>query len=97
MSHSTPLLFLSPPNSYFEGSESDSEGEGGGESEEAIKRRIAAEYQSEGLWSTSTASSSAKANEQGQEGADGDDEDDDPLDAFMAGIEVNNCTCVGER
>ena len=81
-------------DSYFEGSESDSEGEGGGESEEAIKRRIAAEYQSEGLWSTT--SSSAKANEQGQGGAEGDDEDDDPLDAFMAGIEVHvKCVCDG--
>ena len=86
-------LPLSPLNSYFEGSESDSEGEVGGESEEAIKKRIAAEYQSEGLWSTTTSSSSAKTNKQGQGGAKGDDdeEEDDPLDAFMAGIEVKFC------
>ena len=89
------MLSFSLSNSYFEGSESDSEGEGGGESEEAIKKRIAAEYQSEGLWSTNTASSSGKANEQGQRGTEGDDEDDDPLDAFMAGIEVKiNYTCM---
>ena len=59
-----------------------------GESEEAVRRRIAAEYQNEGLWSTT---SSGKDNEQGGGGggvaAEGDD-DDDPLDAFMAGIEV---------
>lgn len=76
--------------SYFEGSDSDSEdGVGGeGESEEAVRKRIAAEYQQEGLWSTTSV-------EQGQEEEEvkGDD-DDDPLDAFMAGIEVNLSLCL---
>ena len=80
------ISLLSLTDSYFEGSESDSEGEVGGESEEAIKKRIAAEYQSEGLWSTT--SSSVKDNEQRQGG--GAEDDDDPLDAFMAGIEVKS-------
>ena len=69
------------------------EREGGmeGESEEAVRRRIAAEYQNEGLWATTL---SGKDNEQGGGGgaAEGDD-DDDPLDAFMAGIEVK-CMCI---
>ena len=83
------ITCISLTDSYFEGSESDSEGEVGGESEEAIKKRIAAEYQSEGLWSTT--SSSVKDNEQGQGGgAEEDSDDDDPLDAFMAGIEVKS-------
>ena len=64
-----------------------------GESEEAVRRKIATEYQNEGLWSTT---SSGKDNKQGRGGgaAEGDD-DDDPLDAFMAGIEVKcECVCV---
>ena len=51
-----------------------------GESEEAIRRRIATEYQSEGVWSK------PGMTEEGQQ--ERDDSDDDPLDAFMAGIEV---------
>ena len=53
-------------HSYFEGSDSESGGEGGGiegESEEAVRRRMAAEYQNEGLWSTT---SSGKDNKQGE-------------------------------
>ena len=62
-----------------------------GESEEAVRRRIAVEYQNEGLWSST---SSGKDNEQGGGGgADEGDDDDDPLDAFMAGLEVK-CVCV---
>lgn len=94
-----PFFSISHTNihthSYFEGSGSDSEEGGGieGESEEAIRRRIAAEYRNEGLWSTT--SSSAKDNEQGQGGgASKGDDDDDPLDAFMAGIEVFYYTLV---
>ena len=61
-----------------------------GESEEAVRRRIVAEYQNEGLWSST---SSGKDNEQGGGGGADEGDDDDPLDAFMAGIEVK-CVCV---
>ena len=52
-----------------------------GESEEVVRKRIAAEYQNEGVWSKP-----GDNDDRGDEGAGGDD--DDPLDAFMAGIEV---------
>ena len=71
--------------SYFEGSDSDSDGGAvEGESEEAVRKRIAAEYQNEGVWSKT-----GSGNDQGADEPEGEDDDDDPLDAFMAGIEVH--------
>ena len=61
---------------YFDDSSSEEEGGGPeGESEEAVRARIAKEFH----WTQSS-----EAPPTGGEG----DEEDDPLDAFMAGIEV---------
>ena len=54
-----------------------------GESEETVRNRIAAEYQSEGAWSKPGTAAEPEV------GGAEEEEDDDPLDAFMAGIEVH--------
>lgn len=61
--------------SYFEQSPSESEDEGG-ETEDAIKQRIAKEF----------GFGEPKGGTSEEEG--GDEDEDDPLEAFMAGIEV---------
>ena len=65
---------MPPFCSYFE--DSSDESDGGGESEEAIRQRIAKEF---------------RFGESGQGSRDEveEAEDDDPLEAFMAGIEVS--------
>lgn len=67
-------------SSYF--NESSEESDGGGESEEAIKQRIAREFGFGG----------SKGKE--QEDDESEEEEADPLEAFMAGIEV--CVCAWE-
>jgi hypothetical protein len=72
-------VICSPCCSYFEQSSSESEDEGG-ETEEAIKQRIAKEF---GFGGTKGDSSEEEEEEEGKE-----EGEDDPLEAFMAGIEV---------
>ena len=67
---------LAHPCSYFDQSSSDSGEEG--ETEEAIKQRIAKEF---GFGDQGRESSS-------EEGGGASADEDDPLEAFMAGIEV---------
>lgn len=69
--------------SFFESSEESESGDDTGETEDAIRQRIAKEF---GFGEAGKGGMSEE-----EEGEEGGADDDDPLEAFMAGIEVGRC------